>query len=207
MNSIKTKLAEDLREAGWHSRGYLPHFDGGELAQTINWRLADSLPQTVLKRWKNELAENLSANAEAVLRRRIESYLDQGYGNCALKDKRVAGMIQKSLLHFDDQRYRLSAWVLMPNHVHILVTPDASWSLPKIMKSLKSYTAHEANKILGRSGQLWMEDYFDRYVRDERHFRNAISYIEYNPLKAGLCKKARDWKFSSAWFRNSKSDE
>ena len=201
MNRIKVKLQEELRASGWHSRGYLPHYDGGELTQTINLRLADSLPQAVLNKWKREFAKDPTADVKTVLRQRIDHYLDQGYGSCALRDERVAGMVQKSLLHFDDQRYQLSAWVVMPNHVHILLTPEASWSLSEIMQSLKSYTSHEANKILSRSGQFWMEDYFDRYVRDKKHFASAIAYFENNPLKAGLCRKAEDWPFSSAWFR------
>ena len=69
------------------------------------------------------------------------------------------------------------------------------------MKSFKSYTSHEANKLLDQHGQFWMEDYFDRYVRDEKHFASAIAYIENNPVKARLCKKPEDWLFSSAWFR------
>ncbi len=201
MNPTRAKLQEELREAGWHNRGYLPHFDGGEITQTINLRLSDSLPKAILKKWERELAESPSAGVEAVLRRRIEHYLDQGYGSCCLKDDRVAAIVQESLLHFDDQRYRLWAWVLMPNHVHILMTPHRSWSLSAIMKSLKSYTSHEANKILGRSGQFWMEDYFDRYIRDKKHFASAIAYIENNPVKARLCRRPEDWPFSSAWFR------
>ena len=200
MTSIKAILRQELRDAGWHSRGYLPHFDGSEIAQTVTFRLADSLPQTVLERWRSELAAD-SSNSETVLRRRIEHYLDQGYGGRALRDARVAAMVQKSLLHFDGERYRLSAWVVMPNHVHTLLTPDAAWSLSRVIKDLKSYTSHEANRILQQTGQFWMEDYFDRYVRDLKHFANAISYIENNPVKAALCQKASDWRFSSAWFR------
>ena len=204
MKSIKATLQVELREAGWHSRGYLPHFDGGEIAQTITLHLADSLPQAVLKRWRRELSAG-SATSDAVLRRRIEYYLDQGYGDCALRDVRVATMVQKSLLHLDDQRYWLSAWVVMPNHAHTLLTPNAQWSLSDIMKSFKSYTSHEANKILRRHGPFWQEDYFDRYVRDEKHFTSAIAYIESNPVKARLCKKPEDWPFSSAWFRARES--
>jgi REP element-mobilizing transposase RayT len=111
-------------------------------------------------------------------------------------------MAQKSLLHFDGERYWLSAWVVMPNHLHMLLMPNAQWSLSEIMKSFKSYTSHEANKILRQHGQFWMEDYFDRYVRDEKHFVSAIAYIENNPVKARLCKKPEDWPFSSAWFRD-----
>ena len=205
MPSIKAALQKELQEAGWHSRGYLPHFDAAEITQTVTFRLADSLPQTVLERWKRELTEGSATKADSVLRRRIEHYLDQGYGSCALGDARIATVVQRSLLHFDDARYRLSAWVVMPNHVHLLLTPDSPWSLSQIMKHLKSYTSHQANKILGRTGQFWMEDYFDRYVRDSKHFANAISYIEKNPVKAGLCARASDWKFSSARFREHAS--
>ena len=199
--SIKETLRQELRDAGWHSRGYLPHLNRGEIVQTVTFRLADSLPQTVLERWRSEVAKDSLANADAVLRRRIEHYLDQGYGSRALRDARVAAMVQESLQHFDGDRYRLSAWVVMPNHVHMLVIPDLEWSLSRIMKDLKSFTSHEANEILRQTGQFWMEDYFDRYVRDAKHFANAIAYIENNPVKAGLCEKASDWKFSSAWFR------
>ena len=83
----------------------------------------------------------------------------------------------------------------------MLLTPDRKWSLSRIMKSFKSYTAHRANKILGKQGQFWMKDYFDRYVRNETHFASAITYIENNPVKARLCEKPGDWKFTSARFR------
>ena len=200
MNSIKARLRRDLQEAGWRSRGYLPHFEGGEIAQTINLRLADSLPKRVLERWNQEFTRDRTV-AAPVVRERTERYLDQGYGSCALRDVRVAQMVQDALLHFDSERYWLSAWVVMPNHVHLLLTPNSLWPLSRITKLFKSYTAHQANRILDLHGQFWMEDYFDRYVRDHKHFTNAITYIENNPVKAGLCEKACDWKFSSAWFR------
>jgi len=199
MNPIKSLLLQELQNAGWHSRGYLPHFDGGEIAQTITFRVADSLPQKVLAKWKRELAN--SDKTDSVLRKRIESYLDQGYGTCALRDVRVAKIVQDSLLHFDGERYRLSAWVVMPNHVHLLLTPCIAWSVSRIMKDIKSFTSHKANTILERSGQFWMEDYFDRYVRDNRHFASSVVYIENNPVRARLCVKADDWPFSSASFR------
>lgn len=200
MNSTKAKLRQDLLEAGWHSRGYLPHFEGGEIAQTINLRLADSLPKSVLERWNQELARDQIANA-SIVRERIERYLDQGYGDCALRNKHVAELVQGSLLHFDGERYWLCAWVVMPNHLHVLLTPNSAWPLSRIMKLFKSYTSHKANEILDRRGQFWMEDYFDRYIRDHKHFMNAIAYIENNPVKAGLCDQAGDWMFSSASFR------
>ena len=203
MNVIKAQLHKELRDAGWHSRGYLPHFEGGEIAQTITFRLADSLPRAVLERWKRELEQEAVEGNDSVLRKRIDAYLDQGYGACSLGEPRVASMVQASLLHFDGERYRLSAWVIMPNHLHLLLTPRDGWPLSRIMKDMKSFTSREANKLLGRRGQFWMEDYFDRYVRDAKHFANAIAYIENNPVKAGLVKTAREWLFGSALFRES----
>jgi REP element-mobilizing transposase RayT len=191
VNPIKVQLQKEIRDAGWHSRGYLPHFDGGEIAQTITFRLADSLPRLVLERWRRELKQETSVNTDSMLRKRIERYLDQGFGSCALKDSRVAGIIQDSLLRFDGEQYRLSAWVVMPNHVHMMLVPCAGWSLSRIMKDGKSFTSREANKLLGRRGQFWMEDYFDRYVRNQKHFASAIAYIENNPVKARLCANPR----------------
>jgi REP element-mobilizing transposase RayT len=71
--------------------------------------------------------------------------------------------------------------------------------LSEVMHSIKSYTAHEANRILGRKGRLWSVESFDRYIRDARHYRNTFKYIEENPVKAGLCGRAEDWEFSSAY--------
>jgi len=69
------------------------------------------------------------------------------------------------------------------------------------MHSHKSYTAHEANKLLNRTDQFWMDEYFDRYIRNAEHFRNTVKYVENNPVRAGLCSTPSDWPFSSAWFR------
>ncbi len=192
------------RPSGWHSRGYLPHYDGGEIPQFITFRLGDSLPQTVLDRWRIELEKETSIDIEAALRRRIEAYLDQGYGKCYLKDERVATMVQNSLLFHDGERYRLSSWVVMPNHLHFLATPCAGIELSDIQHSLKSYTAHEANKILRRTGPFWQVEAFDRFIRNHEHYIKTIDYIENNPVKAGLCLAPEEWPFSSAWFRTKK---
>ncbi len=117
-----------------------------------------------------------------------------------LKEERVATMVQNSLLFHDGERYRLSSWVVMPNHLHFLATPCAGIELSEIQHSLKSYTAHEANKILGRTGQFWQVEAFDRFIRNHDHYIKTIAYIENNPVKAGLCRAPEEWPFSSAWF-------
>jgi REP element-mobilizing transposase RayT len=190
------QLYEDLKAAGWRSRGYLPHFEGGEVAQFVTFRLKDSLPRSVVQRWREELVQE-----DAALRRRVEAYLDEGYGAASLKEPRVASLVQNALLYYDGVRYRLAAWVVMPNHVHFLATPCGDHTLSGIMHSLKSYTASEANKLLGLKGAFWMEDYFDRYIRNSTHYERTIAYIENNPVKAKLCLTAEEWPFSSARFK------
>ncbi len=191
---------------GWHSRSYLLHFDGGEIAQSINLRLADALPQAILKRWRLEIENESSEKAKSLLYRRVEGYLDQNYGSCYMKDSRIAEIVQDSLLHYDGDRYKLLAWVVMPNHVHILFVPSSGYELSQILKSFKGYTARMANRTLQRLGEFWMEDYFDRFIRNEQHFANAVAYVENNPVKARLCEKAEDWIFSSAWWRKNRKD-
>jgi putative DNA methylase len=92
----------------------------------------------------------------------------------------------------------LDAWVVMPNHIHVLIELMAEPTLDEILHSWKSYTSHEANKILRRHGSFWQDDYWDRFIRNQTHYDNAIGYIHQNPVKAGLCKCAEDWPRSSA---------
>jgi REP element-mobilizing transposase RayT len=204
MGLFEDRHQKELRTAGWRSRGYLPHFDGIEIPQFITIHLADSIPRRVIERWKRELKSLKYEQERILLQRRIEKYLDQGYGEALLKHHEVASMVQDSLLRFDGLRYRLFAWVVMPNHVHALMTRFENYELKDILHSLKSYTAHEANKMLHRSGQFWIEEYFDRYMRNQEHFRKTVLYIENNPVKARLCQKPGDWPYRSAWFRKIK---
>lgn len=188
---------------GWYSRGYLPHFDGGPIPQTLTFRLADSFPKERLDAWNEELVHLPAKEALAERRKRIEAYLDTGAGNAWLADRRIATLVQESLLFFDGERYCLHAWVIMPNHVHVLFTPTDSHSLADILHSWKSYTTHRANRILNRQGKFWQEESFDRYIRDEKHFLAAIDYIESNPVKASLCLSNENWEFSSAARREA----
>lgn len=187
---------------GSHSRGYLPHFDRDNETQSLNFRLFDSVPIPVIKEWRRQLGwyKNLNQNdpKALALRRRIEAYEDAGYGACFLRDRRIAELIEEALLHFDGERYRMVAWCVMPNHVHSLFEMIAGYSLGGILHSWRSYTAKEANRILGRRGQFGDDDYFDRYIRDNDHLRSAIDYIEQNPVKAGLVADAAQWTYSSA---------
>jgi len=190
----------------WHSRGYIPHWELGEVVQSITFRLADSLPREVLDRWAEELATLPKEKAEVRRRARIESALDRGHGEALLRGD-VAELIEGAFLHFDADRYRVHGWVVMPNHVHALITPSIGETLSAIVHSWKSFTAKKANLLLNRSGVFWSREYFDRAIRDEAHYANALAYIAMNPVKAGLCNAPEDWRFSSAWSgRKSRQD-
>ncbi|MEP7212292.1 MAG: transposase [Acidobacteriota bacterium] len=189
-HNFTSKKSSD--EFGWHERGYLPHFDAGELPQFITFRLADSMPAEVLEEWRDKAA------TDADFRKAVESYLDAGHGACWLKDAHIAAIVRDALRFHHGSKYRLISYVLMPNHVHVLLTPLEKVHLPEIMHSIKSFTAKEANKILQRSGHFWQKESFDRYIRNLEHFAAVIKYIENNPVKAGLCRSPQDWPFSSA---------
>jgi putative transposase len=178
---------------GWNQRGYLPHFDADTLIQFITFRLADSLPKAIF----DELTAAGSGSAD--LRQRIEATVDSGLGSCALRDPVVATMVQDALRHVDGERYKLFAWTIMPNHVHVPIEQNMGFPLGDIARSWKSFTAKTANKQLGRTGVFWEPDYFDRYIRDQAHFDAAVHYIHENPVKAGLVARAADWRWSSAW--------
>ncbi len=193
-------LKSDL---GWYDRGYIPHFDGGEIPQFLTFRLFDSLPQKVVAKFRDETSD-LGEDGKVSFRKNVEKYLDKGYGECFLKDERVAKMTQESLLFHDEKKYRVVSWVIMPNHMHLLLTPFENIELSEIAHSIKSYTAHKANKMLLRKGQFWQHEPFDRYIRNRKHYVNVIKYIENNPVKAKLCEKPEDWKFSSAFYKKER---
>ncbi len=179
-----------------HSRGYLLHADKEGTIQFITFRLADAVPQERITEWQKELGlwqslEHIPADdpRQAELRRRLEVYADAGHGSCALQDPRVAEMVCDAMRHFDGERYRLLAWCVMPNHVHVLLEMLPGHALSEVMHSWKSFTATQANKLLGCKGEFWMRDYFDRFMRDTRHLEDTLEYIKANPVKAGL----KDW--------------
>lgn len=188
---------------GWYSRGYLPHFDRSTLCQFVMFRLADSLPDSVLLRMERELRTLPKERFGVERRKRIEAYLDQGHGEAFLATEPIGTLLENALLFFDGQRYTLHAWVVMPNHVHVLFTPADGYDLAGIIMSWKSYTANEINKIRGTRGTVWQREYFDRFIRSEEHYWRAANYAEQNPVKAGLRTRAEDWKFSSARRRQT----
>ena len=182
---------------GWHQRGYLPHFDAPGVTQFITFQLHDSFP---VKR-REEFERPVKADAHDEMRRKLEAWLDRGHGNCWLRRADVAKQVERILLHADGRDYRLQAWVVMPNHVHLVVDV---WDVPlvKLINGWKGKASREGNKLLCRGGAFWQEDYYDTLIRDAAHLKKAIRYTEQNPVKARLMKSARDWLWSSARHRD-----
>lgn len=200
------KDIDSITPKGWYTRGTLPHFDGGRIWQFITIRLADSLPQDVLAKFKAELAVRSAENVPRETLILIDKYLDQGVGSSYLRRPEIADLVEKALLFHHGTRYELRAWVIMPNHVHFLVRPFDGYELNKIVHSIKSFTSHEANRMLGRSGTFWMREYFDRYIRDSEHFAKTVRYIDRNPVAAKLCAAPEDWRFGSARLTSDSSE-
>ena len=175
----------------WYGK-YIPHRDQKNLVQFITFRLADSLPQEVLKVIKKEI-QNLSNDKKDVEKRSLYQYwLDQGLGCCALAKREMAEVVMEALQYHDGKKYDLLVWSIMPNHVHVLIW--VKHDLSNIIQSWKSYTgkwglAHNQELKLGieqNAKSFWMSDYWDRFIRNEEHFNNTVQYILNNPAKAGL---------------------
>jgi len=199
MNDDKNTQAGSPRSGwpvGWHDRGYLPHFDGGQISQFVTYRLAGSLPRSLLQqvRFRHETGQI----SDIEYHREIERILDKSLGPTYLKDSVIANIVEENLLKFDGVKYSLLHWVIMLNHVHLLFRPVEGISLASIMHSIKSYTANRANKLLGKTGPFWSIEYFDRYVRNYDHYLRTVAYIHANPEKAGLCETVSEWRFGCA---------
>lgn len=215
----------DAHQPVWWDRGYLPHVESPRMIQHVTFRLADSLPRAVVEQMVAALKEIPPMKRKPERVRRVQAYLDAGYGSCILRDPAAGELVQKALLHFHGERYDLHAWCVMPNHVHVLFQVREGWTMSRCVWSWKSFTGRLINQL--RSGEsrlarlcpailpggarqaearlteagpqpVWHREYFDRYVRDDTHYVNAVNYIHQNPVKAGLITNAEEWPWSSA---------
>ena len=161
---------------------HLPHWQPEGAALFLTWRLHGSLPKWV------EFAD-------------VDAELDMAAsGPRWLEDDRVAQCVVDALQYGERnlRLYKIYAWVLMPNHVHILLQPEAK--LAKITRSIKNYSARQANAILGRTGQpFWQDESYDHWVRGREEFAKIAGYIEENPVAAGLVESPSAWRWSSAF--------
>jgi carbamoylphosphate synthase large subunit/REP element-mobilizing transposase RayT len=179
------------------SRRNLPHWRQAGVTYAVGFRLADSLPQELLVRWKEERkiwlkhhpkpwTEATESDYEKRFPAQRERWLDEGHGSCVLRSRRVAEIVERALRHFDGGRYLLDAYAIMPNHVHAIVQPKEGHELSAILHSWKSFTANAINRELGRHEDLWMDENYDRVIRDFAELRRQRDYIGRNPEKAKL---------------------
>ncbi|MCX8036579.1 MAG: hypothetical protein N3D11_05920 [Candidatus Sumerlaeia bacterium] len=220
-------MREDKWPDGCESRFHrrrLPHLEIRGRSYFITYRLAGSLPQRVIAEMREQFGARfrLAAQIEDATKRQAEEsivreemhaaldrHLDTGYGPCHLGDARIAALVAENLHHHAGHKYILNHWVIMPNHVHLILTPIEKtngaglWTLEEILHSLRSYTAHEAMRRISAAGRFWHREYYDRIIRDEADLAARASYIEANPVMPGLCKDPKEWCWSSAWGGSS----
>ena len=176
--------------------GDLPHWRQEGVTYFVTFRTVDSLPQEKLKQWQLEKERWLHEHTEPYdgkakrefyekFPERLQHWLDQGYGECVLKDQDCKKIVEEALRHFDGQRYDLDEFVVMPNHIHVLVTPKAGHELSEILHSWKSFTATEINKRIGRSGAFWQKESFDHIVRNPDQVEKIRQYIKEHPAYSG----------------------
>lgn len=190
------------------NRGRLPHWEKDSGLYFITFRLADSLPLPALKKAAERhgiltaakiSGARLLPAQEAELAeyspRRMEEYCDRGMGSCALTDQRIAGAVAAALRFRDGKHYRLLAWCIMPNHVHVVVRLLPGADLATVLKTWKQFSSKAANQVLGRRGHFWQREYYDRLIRSEQEYSRAIRYVLENPVKAGL--KNWSWVWSA----------
>jgi REP element-mobilizing transposase RayT len=176
--------------ATFHTRR-LPHYHAVGQPIFLTWRLQGSLPA-------NRSFPSASTSGQAFLA--MDRILDNARtGPQYLRLPEIAQMVVEAI-HYRDQRlrhYDLHRYVVMGNHVHLLITPQVEVS--KLMQSLKRFTAREGNRILGLTGQtFWQDESYDRLVRGGAEFERIASYIEMNPVNAGLAPTPEDFPWSSA---------
>ncbi len=169
----------------------LPHWDVVDQPAFVTFRLHGSLPPNRVF----PPAQLTSGEAFVAM----DKLLDRpATGPTYLHQPEIANLVLNSLLDGATRfhRYKLHSFVIMPNHVHMLVTPHViakQWLGP-----LKGFSGHEANRLLGRHGYFWQDESYDHLIRDGREFERVQHYIEWNPVRAGLANSPDEFAWSSA---------
>ena len=174
---------------GSHRR--LPHIYPQDRGLFLTWHLYGSLPQA-----QYPPPHHLSAGRAFVW---MDRYLDRAeWGPRFLQHESIATVVVTSLWRGAELgHYQLGAFAIMANHVHVLLLPRVPPS--RLLKSLKGYTAYQANRLLGRTGEpFWQRESYDHWVRNQEEWRRIAAYIENNPVKAGVVSQAEEYRWASA---------
>ena len=196
---------------------HLPHIQptGGIFFVTFN--LYGSVPKEVYARWKEEytldkakiIQHSKNKNTDFERLGKLEFAKKDKFwdsytgGNHYLKNDSIAKFVADTMHHWDGQRLELYAYCIMSNHVHVVfrlfdeTEIKKPFYLEQIMQSIKRFSARECNKLLGETGSpFWQNESYDRLVRNDDELRRIMVYVLNNPVKAGLCSKMSDWKWS-----------
>jgi len=180
-------------------RRRLPHLYRDDQPIFLTWRLYASLPPNRYF----PAAGVTSGKAFAVLDRLLD---ESRTGPFYLRQPAIADMVVEVIHHNADvlERYTLHAFVVMPNHIHMLVSPKIP--LPQLTKAVKGFTAKRANQMLACTGNpFWQEESYDHLVRGRAEWERIKFYIEQNPVRAGLVNEARQYRWSSAGWATGRS--
>ena len=169
--------------------GNLPHWEQEDALYFITTRLADSIPtehrerlRRNLEKWKQERKAHESRLAEAQFLRNyrapLEKLLDKGNGSCCLGIPECRKLIEETIRFYDGEQIFVDRFTVAANHLHILMKILPGCQLADIMRTIKSYSAREINRITGRTGPLWQKEYYDHIVRNVRSHYRIRNYIQ-----------------------------
>jgi type I restriction enzyme R subunit len=214
----------DERRATRTYQRNLPHWRQEEVTYFVTFREADSIPEAIRLKWEEE--KTLWLKARGILydgekerwhhafeklpfaeqmrfhkhfNRQVQSCLDRGLGQCYLRDLRCIQILRAKILAWDGIRCHMGDFVIMPNHVHLLVTPARGEELEMILKQVKGASAVECNRILGRTGAFWQAESYDHIVRSIEQLEQYRQYIATNPANAGITVGA-DACYVASWM-------
>ena len=170
---------------------YLPHWHQNNKIQFITFRLADSFPQSFIFEFKQRLSNFIKRNPQPwdiniksqyySLKQSLEQYLDQGFGSCILRSESIRKEVEATIHHNADKKYELISYVIMPNHVHLLMRPYEDTELRHELKQIKGISAYRINRLTNQKGPIWQKDYYDTIIRNKLHFYRVLEYIANNP--------------------------
>lgn len=194
----------------------MPHWRQEGCTYFVTYRMADSIPERVLKQWELEKSHWLGLHDVHVVKwtegfiqlnpskqreflkhfnRKLNIYLDESHGSCALRDPDCQQIILNGWKYFDGDRYDLGDLIVMPNHVHLILKPHPGHDLEDILQSRKRQSAREINLVLDRSGDFWQKHSYDHIIRDDVELRAFQKYIAENPTKAHLKEESLHCSF------------
>ena len=179
-----------LKEVTKYNGNHMPHWTKNGVVYHISFRLFDSVPVAKRMEWEESrrvlddkwrkgeiLSEDELREMKYLYSANIESYLDSGYGECILRNDGALAVVRDTLMHDNGKKYRIHAFGIMPNHVHIIVEfPEAS-RMPEVLQQWKSVSAHRLNHMLGRKGEVWQTDSYNHIIRTSEEYKFQMNYV------------------------------